>query len=104
MGEPGAGPENGHLPVPSPVDVAGRVERAAQERATGRGRSRQVRRPRPGRDTARSGAGEDGESLRGLSGGGPSQVGVDGAMRARDVSRPRPGPGQGSGGNSPVAS
>jgi hypothetical protein len=29
------------------------------------------------------------ESLRGLGGAGPSQVGVSGAMRARDVSRPR---------------
>jgi hypothetical protein len=29
-------------------------------------------------------------SLRGLSGSGPSQVGVQGALRARDVSRPRP--------------
>ena len=27
----------------------------------------------------------------GLTGGGPSIVGVSGAMRARDVSRPRPG-------------
>jgi hypothetical protein len=27
-------------------------------------------------------------SLRGLTGRGPSQVGVSGAMRARDVSRP----------------
>ena len=25
-----------------------------------------------------------------LSGGGPSQLGIDGSMRARDVSRPRP--------------
>ena len=32
--------------------------------------------------------GEDGAALRGLTGRGPSQVGVDGAMRARDVSRP----------------
>ena len=29
-----------------------------------------------------------GASLRGLAGRGPSQVGVSGAMRARDVSRP----------------
>ena len=58
-----------------------------------------------------------------LSGGGPSQVGIDGSMRARDVSRPkeddlaeaerlvqvsyRPrsrGYGTGSGGSSPVSS
>ena len=57
-------------------------------------------------------------SLRGLTGGGPSKVGVDGAMRARDVSRPsvepvRGGPtrtrrqapaGSGSSGSSPVDS
>jgi hypothetical protein len=30
------------------------------------------------------------ESVRGLAGAGPSQVGPGGAMRARDVSRPRP--------------
>jgi len=30
------------------------------------------------------------ESVRGLTGAGPSQVGPGGAMRARDVSRPRP--------------
>jgi hypothetical protein len=29
------------------------------------------------------------ESVRGLTGAGPSQVGPVGAMRARDVSRPR---------------
>lgn len=29
------------------------------------------------------------ESVRGLTGAGPSQVGPGGAMRARDVSRPR---------------
>jgi hypothetical protein len=60
----------------------------------------------------------------GLVGGGPSQLGVDGSMRARDVSRPtdedaaaaartvqvshrpRSGPrqGSGSGGSSPVSS
>jgi hypothetical protein len=32
----------------------------------------------------------DGTSLRGLTGRGPSQVGVSAAMRARDVSRPTP--------------
>lgn len=48
-------------------------------------RSRDGRGPRPERD-AREGSAE---SLRGLSGSGPSQVGVSGAMRARDVSRPR---------------
>lgn len=30
----------------------------------------------------------DGDALRGLVGAGPSKVGVSGAMRARDVSRP----------------
>jgi hypothetical protein len=38
-----------------------------------------VRRGRPGRDEA---------SVAALTGGGPSQLGVGGAMRARDVSRP----------------
>ena len=37
------------------------------------------RRPKP--------AGED--ATAGLTGGGPSQLGVNGSMRARDVSRPR---------------
>jgi hypothetical protein len=32
-----------------------------------------------------------GESLQGLAGGGPSKVGLSGAMRARDVSRPDTG-------------
>jgi len=32
---------------------------------------------------------DEGASLRGLTGRGPSQVGVSGAMRARDVSRPK---------------
>lgn len=44
----------------------------------GPGRAGSERRPRDA---------EEG-SLRGLSGGGPSRVGVVGAMRARDVSRP----------------
>ena len=61
---------------------------------------------------------DDRGSLRGLTGGGPSKVGVDGAMRARDVSRPRVEPtagrpsserrqapaGSGSSGSSPVDS
>jgi hypothetical protein len=38
-----------------------------------------ARRPKPGGDEA--GAAQ-------LTGGGPSQLGVDGSMRARDVSRP----------------
>jgi hypothetical protein len=36
-----------------------------------------------------TGGRDGGESLRGLTGAGPSKVGVDKAMRARDVSRPR---------------
>jgi hypothetical protein len=32
--------------------------------------------------------GEDGVAA-GLTGGGPSQLGIEGSMRARDVSRPR---------------
>jgi hypothetical protein len=74
---------------------------------------------------ARSGGGE--RPPGGLVGGGPSQLGVDGSMRARDVSRPsetdvdtaernvrvsyrpRSGPRQdpgtgGTGGSSPVSS
>jgi hypothetical protein len=39
-----------------------------------------ARRPKPGGDDA---------SVAQLTGGGPSQLGVDGSMRARDVSRPR---------------
>jgi hypothetical protein len=35
-----------------------------------------------------SGGRDGGDSLRGLTGAGPSKVGVDKAMRARDVSRP----------------
>ena len=34
--------------------------------------------------------GKGGGAAHGLVGGGPSNVGVSGAMRARDVSRPRP--------------
>jgi hypothetical protein len=34
--------------------------------------------------------GETERGLRGLVGAGPSQVGVSGAMRARDAARPRP--------------
>jgi hypothetical protein len=37
----------------------------------------------------KSGADETGSAA--LTGGGPSQLGVNGSMRARDVSRPRPG-------------
>lgn len=74
--------------------------------------------------------GEDGAHVAALSGGGPSQLGISGSMRARDVSRPdaqdvadaerlvqvsyrpprsrssSPGAGYdaGSGGNSPVSS
>ncbi|HET6907884.1 MAG TPA: hypothetical protein VFH54_00970 [Mycobacteriales bacterium] len=39
-----------------------------------------ARRPKPGGDEA---------GVAQLTGGGPSQLGVDGSMRARDVSRPR---------------
>jgi hypothetical protein len=38
---------------------------------------------------AKKGGGSGGPG-HGLTGGGPSIVGVQGAMRARDVSRPRP--------------
>lgn len=34
-------------------------------------------------------AGGDEAAAASLTGGGPSQLGVDGSMRARDVSRPR---------------
>ncbi|HJY25340.1 MAG TPA: hypothetical protein VJ649_06680 [Actinomycetes bacterium] len=43
--------------------------------------------PAADKPTERPARGEG--SLRGLSGSGPSQVGVQGALRARDVSRPR---------------
>ena len=81
--------------------------------------SPQQRRHRPGN-------GEEAQHVAALSGGGPSQLGIDGSMRARDVSRPkaidlqeaerlvqvsyrarsRPagGYGAGSGGSSPVSS
>jgi hypothetical protein len=36
----------------------------------------------------RPGAGDD-ASIAALTGGGPSQLGIGGSMRARDVSRPR---------------
>jgi hypothetical protein len=36
-----------------------------------------------------TGGRDGGDSLRGLTAAGPSKVGVDKAMRARDVSRPR---------------
>jgi len=45
----------------------------------------------PGR-TSRQGQGKpssDDAGVAALTGGGPSQLGVDGSMRARDVSRPR---------------
>jgi hypothetical protein len=42
-----------------------------------------------GRRGARPQRGEEGAAAA-LTGGGPSQLGVDGSMRARDVSRPRP--------------
>ena len=38
----------------------------------------------------RKGAGREGRAVSGLTGGGPSIVGVSGGMRARDVSRIRP--------------
>jgi hypothetical protein len=38
----------------------------------------------------RNGSGTPGGGVSGLTGGGPSIVGVSGGMRARDVSRPRP--------------
>jgi hypothetical protein len=56
---------------------------------------------------------EPGEAVRGLTAPGPSKVGVDAAMRARDVSRrDAPAPesraqssgGEGSGGSSPDSS
>jgi hypothetical protein len=36
----------------------------------------------------RPGNGEEAASIAALTGGGPSQLGVGGSMRARDVSRP----------------
>jgi len=36
----------------------------------------------------RLGNGEEAAHVAALSGGGPSQLGIDGSMRARDVSRP----------------
>jgi hypothetical protein len=50
-------------------------------RVTLSGMSPPPRRHRPGN-------GEDAAHVAALSGGGPSQVGIDGSMRARDVSRP----------------
>ena len=73
----------------------------------------------------RPGNGEDAAHVAALSGGGPSQLGIDGSMRARDVSRPKAADvadaerlvqvsyrprskptnyGAGSGGSSPVSS
>ena len=43
-----------------------------------------------GRRGDRPGRNEEGAAAA-LTGGGPSQLGVEGSMRARDVSRPRPG-------------
>jgi hypothetical protein len=40
-------------------------------------------------EQARRGRGGDDGAMTGLTGGGPSLLGVDGSMRARDVSRPR---------------
>jgi len=37
----------------------------------------------------RPGNGEEAAHIASLSGGGPSQLGIDGSMRARDVSRPK---------------
>ena len=66
--------------------------------------------------------GDDAAHVAALSGGGPSQLGIDGSMRARDVSRPTGGdvadaerivqvsyrprsrPAGGSGGSSPESS
>ena len=39
----------------------------------------------------RPGNGEEAAHVAALSGGGPSQLGIDGSMRARDVSRPKAG-------------
>jgi hypothetical protein len=77
----------------------------------------------PPQRRGRPGNGEEAAHVAALSGGGPSQLGIDGSMRARDVSRPkeadlaeaerlvqvsyRPrsrGYGAGSGGSSPVSS
>ena len=42
---------------------------------------------KPGARTGRSASGDE-ASVAALTGGGPSQLGVGGSMRARDVSRP----------------
>jgi hypothetical protein len=60
------------------------AEGSARRRRT---RHREEQPPPPPRATAR--AERDAErGLRGLVGAGPSQVGIDGALRARDASRP----------------
>jgi hypothetical protein len=43
----------------------------------------------PPQRRGRPGNGDEAAHVAALSGGGPSQLGVDGSMRARDVSRPK---------------
>ena len=74
--EAASGPRSAEIPVePSAAKPAGTTA-AAQRQGQGGDR------PRP----ARRGEAEHG--LRGIVGAGPSQVGVAGAMRARDAARP----------------
>ena len=44
----------------------------------------------PPQRRGRPGNGEEAAHVAALSGGGPSQIGINGSMRARDVSRPKP--------------
>jgi hypothetical protein len=69
MTDPAAEPAAGESPAAEEITVAA-------EPAQGR---------RPPADRRRQG----GDGLGSLVGGGSSQVGTNGAMRARDVSRPR---------------
>lgn len=73
-------------PAGAPTDVTVAQARDTR-RAAGRVTGPSVRQPPARHDADRSERGERG--LRGLVGSGPSQVGVSGAMRARDAARPR---------------
>lgn len=73
------------------TEQTGEADRSRDQTSAGSaGRHRRDGKEGPGRasDDAVEAAGLDGGSLHGLRAAGPSKVGVSGAMRARDVSRP----------------
>jgi hypothetical protein len=76
------------VPTPSPSGLQRHRSRRRRERPAAEGST-----ARPERPAAAPEVGEPKETdrtLRGLVGSGPSQLGLEAAMRARDASRPTP--------------